>query len=87
MKNKMSYCVPVWLLKLPAGKYTIKELQEKLGDNISNANIMMRMYALQVKVTKKLSNGKRVNVYEWRGAAYYFGQMHVKNKEKLKEKK
>lgn len=58
-----------WLKKIPAGKYTIKELEKITGKHF--CTIKQRLRILEIKKTYIGIDGYPIAVYEWPGIEEY----------------
>ncbi len=74
--------IPNWLIKVPAGEYTVYELMEITEEKRSNVQIRMNM--LQIEKRKKIINSRWMNVYIWQGAEYYLTRSYNENLNKIR---
>lgn len=73
--------IPEWLMRLPPGEYTITQIQNEAG--LHRDTIYTRLEALAVdKRWVKIENHWK-NVYNWKGATFYWTRIYDKKKEKL----
>lgn len=84
--SKVKNNVPNWLLKVPEGFYTIKDLQEITKQ--SRINIWIRLNSLEVSFKKVVKNEAKKyasNLYEWKGAKFYLLKQFDEKLEKISE--
>lgn len=72
-----------WLIDLPAGKYTVKQLEEATGK--VSTTIKQRLNLLEIPRTYNASSGYPLVVYTWKGIAEYEREIKKKIKEKCKD--
>ena len=82
--KKTNYSVPLWLLQLPAGKYTIYEMCDITKQKKSN--VYMRMRYLEVPKKKAARYGYSYDEYQWQGFDYHIKECWDKINGKSKDK-
>lgn len=81
MKYNLADQIPHWLNKLKPGHYTTGEVADATGT--SKSNVYMRFESLEVTKIRELRGAHWKNVYEWKGAKYYFFRIHENRAKKL----
>lgn len=75
--------VPWWLAKLPAGKYTLTELEQVTGR--TKTNIYMRLESLEVGKVMERKGSYWMNVYDWKGPNYYWLRNYEEKQKRLEK--
>lgn len=65
----LTFTIPKWLLNVPPGEYSLKELVRLTG--ASRHNIYMRLETLGVVKAHKRIDIFWMNIYTWEGAEFY----------------
>ena len=75
--------IPAWLLKLQPGHYTLKQIEELIG--VGRNSVFMRLEALNVEKITTFKGARKINVYNWKGATYYWSRIYENRTKKMEK--